>query len=291
MLQNNGGAKVERCRVIVKTVNNAVQWCQYGRASFHENVQASMDRAPFGSIVASNLVLVASVDQACLVVSADANTAVCGPHASKNMVVELVDIGIIDQATQFSTANAQVKDDGIGGVQVGFNDASKCVLVALQPRYQRVGVGTRRQLAGVAKAVMGKAGMDSNKLCKQGPGGLFADRQVGIVRLDLLLISRVDYAYTEAHAHQRIEHAQFGLRQWERLVIASDDRRCRRQWIGFAQHGVGRGNGEFADSAGLHHVAKINHTDDTAMLACACDARQDIVIVGVVVNDAGAQGG
>ena len=164
MSQDNGGAEVERCRVIVKAMYNTIQRCQYRRARFRENVQATMYRAPFGSIVTSNLILVASVDQACLVVSADANSAMCGSHASKNMVIELVDVGIIDQTAQFVTADTQVKDDRIGGTQVGFHDASKGVRVAAQPRYQCVGAGTRRQLAGVAKAVMGKVGMDSGEL-------------------------------------------------------------------------------------------------------------------------------
>ena len=61
MLQDDGWPVVERNGIVSEAVNDSIQWRQDWRASFHENVEAKMDRAPFRTIVALHLVGIACV--------------------------------------------------------------------------------------------------------------------------------------------------------------------------------------------------------------------------------------
>src|SRR5205807_5514344 len=110
VLQDDGWAVVERGGVVAKAVNDAVQGCQDRRTGFHENVEAKMDRAPFGAVVAFALEQVAGVNRAGFVVPADAYLAVRGSHTLKDMASERFDSGYLHLVAQFAAANTQVED-------------------------------------------------------------------------------------------------------------------------------------------------------------------------------------
>src|SRR5207249_3283213 len=142
MSQDDGWAIVERSSVVAKTVNDTVQRCQNGRTGFHEHIEAKMDRTPFRAFVALCLEQVAGINQACLVVSANAYTGVSYPHPLENMLREHFDVGYFCQVTQFAAAHAQVENDLVGDMQVRFNYAPNFVCVAFQPSHQRLGTRT-----------------------------------------------------------------------------------------------------------------------------------------------------
>ena len=73
-------------------------------------------------------------------------------------------------------------------------------------------------------------------------------------------------------------------------MVACHDRRGSREGVGFVQHGVGGGDGETADCVRVHHVAEVDHADDLPRPGISA-ADQDIIIVGIAVNDTHAQPG
>src|SRR5262249_18094767 len=96
-------------------VNDSVQWRQDWRASFHKNIEAKMDRAPFRTIVTFRLVGITCVNRASFVVPADAHSAIRSSDMVENATAEQFNVGYIRQVAQFATANAQVKDNLFSG--------------------------------------------------------------------------------------------------------------------------------------------------------------------------------
>src|SRR5215471_7027189 len=130
MLQDDGWPVVERDGIVSEAVNDSVQWRQDWRASFHKNIEAKMDRAPFRAIVAFRLVGITCVNRAGFVVPADAHRAMRGSDAVEDVTAEQFNVANILQVAQFATANAQVKDNHVSGAQIGFNHAPDFMLVA-----------------------------------------------------------------------------------------------------------------------------------------------------------------
>ena len=293
VLQDDGGTIVKRRVVVAKTVHYTVERSQDRRANLHEYVEANVHRAPLGSVITCNPILVTRVNRARFVVPADAYAAARCPHAIKEQARELLDIGQLCHIAQFAAANAQVEDDLAGGTQVWFDHAPQFVSVVLQPANDCLCVRAGRQVTGTAKYVVSQARMDVFQSFEQRPRGLLTDGQVVILRLDLLLIGRVDHADTEPGADQRVEQRQFLLGKREGPVIARDDVRGSCERIGLTEHRVRGGNGEVTDCAGMHHVTEIDYATDLSSFFACCTgcADQHIVIVGIAVNDARAQRG
>src|SRR2546425_4632461 len=139
----------------------------------------------------------------------------------------------------------------------------------------------------MTKCIVSQPGVHIHKLLEQSPCRLFADGQVLIMRLNLLLVCRVDYADTQPGAYQWIEYFQLRLVKWEYFVVARYNMRSSREGISFVQHRIASGDGQFADGVGMLHVTKVNRANDSS----AGIAHEDVVIVGIVVYDTRAQCG
>src|SRR5258708_38169507 len=72
-------------------------------------------------------------------------------------------------------------------------------------------------------------------------------------------------------------------------MVASDNMRGGTEGIVLAQHRIGSRAGQLTDRIRVHHVTKINYTDDR-LTSLIGGIHQDIVIVGIVVNNTLAQG-
>src|SRR5579885_920341 len=133
MLQDDGRAVIERGGVVLEAVNDAIERGQHGRAGFHEEVEARMQGAPFGAVIARPPVLLARVNQAWLVVPANARTAVGRAQTLKDVAIALRKIGHVCQRSHFATADAQIEDERVA--QIRFDDGSEAVPVVAQPAH------------------------------------------------------------------------------------------------------------------------------------------------------------
>src|SRR5216683_1033162 len=288
MLQDDSWAIVERSCIVAEAMNDAIQRRQDWRASFHKNVEAKMDRAPFRTIVAFRLEGIACVNRASFVVPADAYSAIRISDAVENVAAEQLDVGYIRQVAQFAAADAQVKHNLVSRAQVWFNHAPDFILVAFQPAHDCICVWAGWQVAGVAKCIVGQPWVGICKFFEQYPRGLFADSQIFVVRLQLLLVCRVDHADAQPDANQRVEYCHLCFSEWKRFVVASNDMRSSREWISLTHHRISGSDSKLADCVRVHHVAKVDHADDLPAFPGGV-ADQDIVVVGIIVNDTHAQ--
>src|SRR5579884_3955664 len=204
MLQDNGRAIIERSSVVVEAVNDAVEGGQHGRTGFHEEVEAGMKRAPFGAVIARPSVLIARVNRAGLVVSADTHAAVSRAHAFKDVAIELLKIGHVRQRSYFAAADAQVKDNRVGAAQIRFDHASEAVPVVAQPAHYFIAAWVGGLAADAAEKIVGEARVDARQLFEQRPRRLLADLQIGILRLNLLLVGCIDHADAQPRTDQWI---------------------------------------------------------------------------------------
>src|SRR5207248_592429 len=150
VLQDDGGTIVKRRVVVAKTVHYTIERSQDRRANLHEYVEANMHRAPLGSVITCEPILVTRVNRARFVVPADAYAAARSPHAIKEQARELLDIGQLCHIAQFAAANAQVEDDLAGGTQVWFDHAPQFVSVVFKPANDGLRVRAGRQVTDCA---------------------------------------------------------------------------------------------------------------------------------------------
>src|SRR3979411_2803976 len=71
-------------------------------------------------------------------------------------------------------------------------------------------------------------------------------------------------------------------------MVASDNVRGGTEGIVFAQHRIGSRDGKLTDRIRVHHVTKINYTDDR-LTSLIGGVPPDIVNAGIVVNNTLAQ--
>ena len=71
-------------------------------------------------------------------------------------------------------------------------------------------------------------------------------------------------------------------------MVSRHDMAGSRQGVSLVQHGIGRGDSQFEDGPGVNHITKI---DDTGYRVAPALNRlhQHVVIVGIIVNNAGTQ--
>ncbi len=72
-------------------------------------------------------------------------------------------------------------------------------------------------------------------------------------------------------------------------MVASDNLRGGTEGIVLAQHRIGGRDGEFTDRIRVHHIAKIDYADQR-FTSDSGGTHQDIVIIGIVVNNTLTQG-
>src|SRR6266699_2255042 len=74
---------------------------------------------------------------------------------------------------------------------------------------------------------------------------------------------------------------------WASFVVASNNMCGSREWIDLTHHCISSGDCKLADRVRVYHVAKVDHADDLPGSPGEV-ANQDIVVVGIIVNDAHA---
>ncbi len=98
----------------------------------------------------------------------------------------------------------------------------------------------------------------------------------------------VRHADGKPHPDECVKKAYFGFVEREGGVIAGDYGARRGQRIFFSQDSVCGRNRDFGNGKTVVHVSKIDHTDNFSRLRPG-RTHQDVVIVGVAVDDAVAQ--
>src|SRR5689334_21654965 len=106
MLQNNGWSVVLYPFVVVQTINHAIQRCIDWGAGFHEEINAKVDCTCFGAMLTKLFEHFGSINRACFVVLADADTGVGSAYTLKQAMCESYSIGEVRLIPQLQATYA-----------------------------------------------------------------------------------------------------------------------------------------------------------------------------------------
>src|SRR5260370_40725253 len=98
------------------------------------------------------------------------------------------------------------------------------------------------------------------------PSGFFANRDVRVVRLDGLAVSRISHAHGQRRGGERIENGQLQLIQWKRPVISRDDGSCSLQRFVVSKNAVSGGERRLRLRDSLGEISNIDQRGDLAGL-------------------------
>jgi len=115
------------------------------------------------------------------------------------------------------------------------------------------------------------------------PGRFLADDDIGIVRAFQFHHRRIDDRYGETGQKQRIDEAEFPIRQRAPVVISRDKGRQGRHRILLTEHHVSAGDCKVADGGRGNHVPEIDQPADFRRLKRR-SRHQNIVIIDIVVD-------
>ena len=179
-------------------------------------------------------------------------------------------------------AHRQIED--VQGVQ-GLAEQRGDRLLA-EPAGHLLGVGHGGQPAGAAQGVVGQPWVDGGQLLQGGPGGLFADREIGIGRLQRTLVGCLADADTQAHADQIPKYCKFSLFERVDGAVAGSHLGygCKRVW--FLQQHIRSCDGQIGDPHAVDHIAQVQDAGNCAKLVeeRSVAGDQHIVVVGVAVD-------
>jgi len=106
----------------------------------------------------------------------------------------------------------------------------------------------------------------------------------------MTLVRRVDHAHGQPAADEREQRLYLDGAQWVGGVVSLDDRHCSGERIRLVQHGVRTPDGHLVGGPRLEHVAEIHDRRDAPRVRIGT-VDEDVVVVGVVIDDTRAETG
>ena len=160
--------------------------------------------------------------------------------------------------------------------------------MTLKPFYNFRRFWARRQFADVSKSVMRELWIHRRQIFEQVPGRFFTHCQILVVRSNFFPACGNSHAGAQTHANQIEQNFQLGFSQGECFVITFDSlSRCKNR-IFFIKHCISASNGNFCHGVSVYYVTKI---DSSNHLLVQPPINQYVIIIGVVINNAGAKVG
>src|SRR5580704_4647747 len=249
-----------------------------------------MNRAPLiGGIFAGSKER-RNVKQSRFVVAADSHRSVRALHFAEDRLAEVLRFRRARISAEERAANAQIENNTPSRAQVRLENGSCASRIGREPLLNFFALRRGWQTASVAECVVRESWMNRRKLFERFPRGSLADRDIRIAWDERFAMRGVCDADGEPHPNERIEDADFSFLERKGFVIADDDGARRLQRVFLAEHRVGGGNCDLGDSEAVMHVSEINHADYFSRLRPR-RTNQDVVIVGVAMDDAAAQRG
>ena len=116
---------------------------------------------------------------------------------------------------------------------------------------------------------------------------LLADGQIFVIRSRPYLMGCQACTDAESHTDKIIEGGNFIFIKRISRMIASDDKCCNRQRVGFVENRIGDGDGRIADRIAVDHIAKVDDPDDllVAHVDVCSAADNNVVIICVIVDN------
>ena len=110
VLQNDGGAVIAVVGIVLKTVHFTIQRRKNGRSWRQKNVEANVNAAPFGALIALYRVGVGGVKRADFVVAANAGRTIMHRQDVAVQFIRVFDVAVI---AEVGAAHAEVEPDSV----------------------------------------------------------------------------------------------------------------------------------------------------------------------------------
>lgn len=186
----------------------------------------------------------------------------------------------------------------VGGVAIGdercriggggaFEQWLQRLAVRVDPGGNLAGTGCCLEAAGMPQDGGGETRIHPVELAQKRPGRPFADGEIGIV-VGMGATGRRDRdRRDEAHGDEIEEQIDLFFRQRILRMEAAGDCRSGADRIGMVEPGIGGGDRHLCNHGRMQGVAEIDEAGNGVVIDFI---DQDVPIVGVVVNDGGAEG-
>ena len=274
--------------VVREDVYDAGQRRADRRLRLDEEVDPEVDGAPLVGGPPTRAEEARHVDPARLVVPPHADRDACALHLVEDPLGERAGLGGLRVGAEEGAAHAQVEDEAGRGAEVHVQHRRRPRL--LEPRDDGRASGDGREPARLAEDVVGETRVHAVQALERLPGGGLAHRDVGVAGRVSRPHRRAGHAHREARPGEREQQPDLLLPEREGGVVARDDRGGGGQRVVLAEERVrGRDRG-LRDEEPVVHVAEIEEAGHRAGEGTG-RAHEDVVVVGVAVDDAAPQAG